>query len=105
MALVAPNSHVVTLAAEHAAMAVWVQPYLTPAPVTVRIPDGLPEDFVCQIVNDTDFPVTVVAYGAAVTLLSPAGTLPMIEARYGLVTLWPAPTPGTWIIAGDLVLT
>lgn len=100
----ADSNHIVTLAIEQRQKAVWVQAFSSQAPVTVRIAAGLPNDFACQIVNDTQFPLNITPYGVGIYILMPSYTLPIIANRYERVFLTPTPTSNTWSLDGDLVL-
>lgn len=99
----ADDSHHLTLASGHGGKALWVQARSASVAVTVRVPAGLPADFTCQLVNDTDLPLTVVAYGVGVEVRCPAHSLAVIGARNERATLAPTPVSGTWCLAGDLV--
>lgn len=100
----ADSNHIVTLSVEQSQKAIWVQAFSAQAPVTVRVASGLPNDFACQIVNDTDFPLNIVTYGVDVEVVRPNYTLPVIAGRHERAFLTPTPTPNTWSIDGDLVL-
>jgi hypothetical protein len=100
----ANSSHIVTLSAAENQQAVWIRAYGTPgAPVTVRLPASLPSNFTCQLVNDTDFAVSIIPYGVGVALLRPVHTLAIIAGRNERVVITPTPTADTWAIDGELV--
>ncbi len=101
---IADNNNIVTLIVEQSQKSVWVQSFSTQAPVTVRVQAGLPSDFACQVVNDTQYPLNITPYGVGIDVLTPSYTLPIIASRYERVFLTPTPTPNTWSLDGDLVL-